>query len=422
MPLTIFAALTISLLIVSAPIFLSILAPTFLSLELFGPPVPPMVLAQRMVQGINKFNLLAIPLFIFAADVISRGQIGERLVRLVESLVGHISGGMAIATIIACGLFGAISGVGAAAIVSIGPIVYPTLIRQGYSRGFAVGLILSASTLAMLIPPGVAMILYSLQTNASVGQVFLSGLSAGIILILLLALYAYVYAKRHDIGRAAREDWRERGRRTMRAFWALGLPIIIFVGIYGGYFTPTEAAAAACVYAIVVETLIYRQLKLRELFNLSAESSTVIAVLLILVAAGSTMTFYMTLQQVPQMIGSLLAEASPITILLVINVIFLIAGMLIDPNSAIIILTPLIAGVARAAGIDDVHLGAIIVMNIAIGMITPPFGLNIFIGITTFRVSYLEVVKSTLPFVCIALIGLAIVTYVPQAVLLLPGR
>ena len=420
MPVTVFALIAFALFAISAPIFLAILVPTIVSFELFGPPIPSTVLAQKMMQGINKFSLLAIPLFIFAADIISRGEIGKRLIKLVESMIGHITGGVAITTAVTCALFGAISGVGAAAVVSIGPIVYPALIRQGYSRGFALGLILSASTLAMLIPPSVAMILYSLQTLSSVGSVFLGGLAAGIIFTALLAAYSYAYARILGIGRLEKTSWNERLTNLKRSGWALGLPAIIFGGIYSGTFTPTEAAAGACVYAMVVETLVYRQLRVRELFKVSQESAAVIATLLILITAGSVMAYYMTIENVPQAISGGLEGRTAFEVLLLINVLFLVAGMIVDPNSAIIVLTPLIFPAAEALGIDPVHLGAVVVLNVAIGMISPPFGLNLFIGVTTFKVPYWEAAKSVWPFILVALVALAIVTYVPDLVMWLP--
>lgn len=420
MPVAVFAFVSLFLFAISAPIFIAILAPTIISFEVFGPGIPPTVLVQRMVQGINKFSLLAIPLFIFSADIIARGQIGNRLIRLVESMIGHITGGVAITTAVTCALFGAISGVGGAAVVSIGPIVYPALIRQGYSRGFAVGLILSASTLAMLVPPGVAMILYSLATMSSVGSVFLAGLSAGVVLTGLLSIYSYVYARVRGIGRQDKAPWRDRLVALKESAWALGLPAIIFGGIYSGTFTPTEAAAGACAYAMVVETLIYRQLRARDLFKVSSASATVIATLLILITAGSAMSYYLTLENVPQAIAGMLDGSNLITVLLLINVLFLVAGMFIDPNSAIIVLTPLIYPVAQTLGIDPVHLGAIVVLNVALGMISPPFGLNIFIGITTFKVPYWEVVKAVWPFILLLLVGLVIVTYLPAVVMWLP--
>ncbi len=412
-----FTAAFIGLLVLSFPIFLGILVATITTFELFGPALPSMVMAQRVVEGVNIFSLIAVPLFVFAADIIARGEIGARLVALVEALVGHITGGLAIATVMSCALFGAISGIGAAAVVSIGPIVYPSLLRQGYGAGFSAGLILAASTLSMLIPPGVAMILYSVQTSASVGTVFLAGLGAGILFTAVLAVYAYVYARRHGIMRGARASLTDIATAGRRAVWALGLPAVIFGGIYGGVFTPTEAAAAACVYAIVVECFIYRQLPITELFKVSVASGTVIATLLILIAAGGAMTWYLTLLQVPQQISGLLDGLSPWTVLLVVNVIFLIAGMFIDPNSAIIVLSPLVYPAAMAAGIDPVHFGAVLVLNLAIGMITPPFGLNIFIGITTFKISYAKIVQSVIPFIVLAIITLLLATYIPITVM-----
>lgn len=420
MAIPILVASAFFILLIGAPIFLAILAATFGTFEVYAPPMPRMVLPQRMVDGVNKFSLLAIPLFIFAADIIARGEIGSRLVAMVESFVGHVRGGLAIATIIACTIFGAMSGIGPAAVVSIGPIVFPALIRQGYERGFAVGLIITASTLAMLVPPSVAMILYALQTNTSIGAVFLAGLGCGAVFAAVLCLYAYAYARRRDIAMDARASWGERLRTTRRAAFALGLPIIILGGIYGGVFTPTEAAAFACVYAMLVEVLIYRKLSFGDLFRISSTSAGTISVLLILVAAGTVLTYYLTLSQVPQQVTASLSDASPFVILLLINALFLVAGMFADPNSLIIILTPLIYQAALSAGIDAVHLGAIIVANVALGMISPPFGLNIFIGITTFRASYFEVVRAVIPFLGLMLFVLVLITYIPAISLFLP--
>lgn len=410
----------LGILVVGAPIFLAIMTATIVSFEAFGPPMPSMVLPQRMVDGVNKFSLLAIPLFILAADIIARGEIGQRLVALADSFVGHVRGGLAIATVISCALFGAMSGIGPAAVVSIGPIVYPALIRQGYGRGFSVGLIVTASTLAMLIPPGVAMILYSLQTNSSIGSMFLAGMGCGALFTIVLCGYAWAYAVRRGVTVVPKTPWPERLAATRSAIMALGLPVFVLGGIYGGVFTPTEAAAFACVYAVLVECAIYRSLKFSELFRISATSAATISVLLLLIAGGTALTYYLTLSQVPQAITQLLAGASAVEVLLIINVVFLFAGMFVDPNSAIIVLTPLIFQAATAAGIDAIHLGAVIVANVALGMVSPPFGLNLFIGITTFRASYNEVVRAVLPFLALMLAVLLAVTYVPAISLFLP--
>ncbi|MDH3418668.1 MAG: TRAP transporter large permease [Gammaproteobacteria bacterium] len=413
MAVAVFAFVALFLLLISAPVFIAILAPTLLTFELFGPPVPTMALTQQMMQGINKFSLLAIPLFMFAADIISRGEIGVRLLRLVETTVGHLYGGIAITTAVTCALFGAVSGIGQAAIVSIGPIVYPALIRQGYSRGFAAGLILSASTLAMLIPPGVAMILYSLSTTSSVGGVFLAGLSTGLVFMLFLAIYCYTYARVKRVGQQRRASWQERYVALRAAGWSLGLPVIIFGGIYAGTFTPTEAASGACMYALFVEMVVYRKLDLRGLSEATSRSSIVIASLLILLTAGSAMAYFLTLQGVPQIIAGAMGDTGATGFLLSVNLVFLITGMFIDPNSAIIVLTPLFHPIATALGIDPLHLGAVIVFNVAIGMITPPFGINLFVGMATFKLPFDEIAKSVLPFIGIALATLALISYVP---------
>ena len=413
MQIIIFAGLIFSLLLLGAPIFMAMLVGTFTGFELFGPPIPSMSLPQRMVDAVNRFSLIAIPLFIFAADIIARGQIGKRLVRLTEVMVGHFTGGVAMASVAACAIFGAMAGIGPAAVVSIGPIVYPALIKQGYGKGFAAGLILSSATLAMLIPPGVAMILYSVETNNSVGQMFIAGLTVGGFFAIVLMMYAWIYARINGIGRLPKATWAERLLALKEALWALGLPIVVLGGIYSGAATPSEAAAFACAYAIFVETAIYRQLKFRDLFKVSSQSMATIAVLMILIAAGGVMTYYMTLMQYPAQLSATVAGAPAELILLSINIAFLFAGMIIDPNSAIIVLTPLIYNAAIAAGIEPIHLGAVVVMNVAIGMITPPFGLNIFIGMATFRLGYGEIVRAILPFVGIMIAALLVITFVP---------
>ena len=421
MPTLVLVSVAFFLIVVSFPIYLAILSGTLLSFEWLGPMMSGRVLPQRLVEGINVFALLSVPLFIFAADIVGRGQIGAKLVSVMEGLVGHLRGGLAIATVLACAMFGAISGIGAAAVVSIGPIVYPALIRTGYSRGFAVGLILSASTLAMVIPPGVAMILYSVQTSTSVAKVFLGGLASGIWFIVIVGIYCWWYARRHNIATSQRVSWSENWVRIKDAVWAIGLPVVIFGGIYSGVFTPTEAAAAACAYAAVVETLIYRQVSFKDLFKLSQTSAIMISTLMIVISVGSLMTWFLTLEQVPAAIVSMLGDVPSAAVLAVINVLFLIAGMFIDPNSAVIIMSPLIYPAAAAIGIDPVHLGVVVVFNLAIGMVTPPFGLNIFIGIATFRLPYLEIVKSTIPFILLSLLTLLLITYIPELVLWLPN-
>lgn len=411
MPVALLGSVAALLLLLTVPVFLALIGGTLISHAVFGPPVPSMVFAQQMVQGINKFALLAVPLFIYASAIISRGEIGKRLLALVESCVGHITGGIALATVVTCAMFGALSGVGQAAIVSLGPLVFPVLLRQGYSRGFSMGLILTSSTLAMLIPPSVAMILYALQATTSVENGFLAGLGAGLILLTVLIVYAYIYARRNGITGTPRATWSERAKALRDAGLALGMPLIIFGGIYTGTFTPTEAAAGGCLYAILVEVVLYRSLTIRDFWSLTQETAAIVSALLIILAAGAAMSYLLTLQQVPQQVAGLLGDRSRFEILLIVNLTFLLAGMVLDPNSAIIVLTPIVLPAAVAAGIDPVHFGAIVVLNIAIGMITPPFGINIFTAMITFDARYGEIVATLRPFIAVALLALAITSW-----------
>lgn len=403
------------LLLLSMPIFLSFLLPAIAGLSWLDLGMPSISVVQHAVNGISTPILLAVPLFMFAADVIAGGEIADRLVAVMEAAIGHISGGMAIATILTMMLFGAISGVGVAAIVSIGPIAYPVLVRRGYGRGFALGLILSGASLSMLIPPSVAIILYGLQANQSIAQTFLAGLGAGLVFAVLLIVYTIVYVKIKRLADVQEFSFPALIAALRRASLALLFPLIILGGIYGGITTVTEAAAVSVGYAIVVELYVYKRLTWKKLIAIARSSSKVIAMVMILIVGGSLLTWYLTLQQVPQILAGLDFFDDAITVLLVINIIFVIAGMLIDVNSAIIILTPLVLPAALQVGIDPIHLGAIIALNLAIGMISPPFGMNLFVGMATFKLSYKEALIAVAPFLFLMLVALAIVTYVPAS-------
>jgi C4-dicarboxylate transporter DctM subunit len=417
------ALLIVSLLVMLGlgfPIFLTLVLPSIMTLLKYFSHLDPAVAVQRMVVGVDKFSLMAIPFFMYAADVMSEGEIGKRLVNLAKTLVGHFTGGLAMATVLACLIFGAISGAGAAAVVAIGLVVLGPLMQAGYDTDFSVGLILSSSTLAMLIPPSIAYVLYATITGASVGVLFISGLGAGVIFGLAFMIYSYFYAKKHRIQLEKKVTLSEAMASIKESIWALGLPIVIIGGIYSGLFTPTEAAAVAAMYAIFVEMVIYKSIDLKKLYEISVHSGKTIAMLMILIAAGSVLSWVMTAAQIPQAMVNLLGGSSKTVVLLVINIVFLMAGMLIDPNSAIIVLTPLVYPVAQAVGIDTVHLATIMVLNLAIGMLTPPFGLNIFVATGVFKIPYEKIVQGLMPFIAISLVVLLIITYVPGTALWLP--
>lgn len=405
------------LLLMSLPIFMSLLLPAIAGLTWFDMSMPAVTVVQHAINGVSIPALLAVPLFMFAADIIAGGEIADRLVALMEAAIGHIPGGMAIATILTMMLFGAISGVGVAAIVSIGPIAYPVLLKRGFSRGFALGLILSGATLSMLIPPSVAIILYGLQANQSIAQTFLTGLAAGIIFAIMLIAFTLIYVRVRGLGNDQKFSLEGLMTATRRASLAILFPLIILGGIYGGITTVTEAAAVSVGYAVLVEIYVYKRLRWATLISIARSSSKVIAMVMILIVGGSLLTWYLTLQQVPQLVANVGAFDSTVTVLLAINLIFLFAGMLVDVNSAIIILTPLIMPAALKVGIDPVHLGAVVAMNLAIGMISPPFGMNLFVGMATFKLSYKETLKAVMPFMLLMLVSLAIVTYIPESTL-----
>lgn len=410
--------LAIFFLLLGFPVFMAILIPSFVVLIQNFPNISPDILLQQMVGGVNNFSILAIPFFIFAADVISQGQIGKRLVNLANNMVGHITGGLAIATIITCLFFGAISGAGSAAVVAVGGIVYPILVEKGYKPNFVIGLVLASSSLAMLIPPSIAMILYStVAPAASVRDLFSGGLILGIIVGLAFMVYSYFYAKKNKIQKEEFIGFKNLGKAFVEAGWALGFPIVILSGIYLGITTITEAAAVAVAYAIFVEVVIYKDLKLKELGSVATKSGLIIAMLLVLIAAGKAISYVMTIGGLPQMINSLLGDYSVVAVLLLLTLIFLVAGMFIDPNSAVIILVPLVAPVAFGLGVDPVHLGLIIVFNLTIGMITPPFGLNIFIAQSTFKLPYEKILPGLVPFLAISIGLLLVVTFVPDLIM-----
>ncbi|HOM42760.1 MAG TPA: TRAP transporter large permease, partial [Bacillota bacterium] len=402
------------------PIFMALIVPSIITLISYFPSIDPMVVPQRMVTGIDKFSLMAIPFFMYCADVMSEGEIGKKLINLTKTLVGHLPGGLSIATVLACLIFGAISGAGTAAVIAIGALVFKPLMENGYGEKFSLGVILSSSTLAMLIPPSIAYVLYATITGDSIAVLFMSGLEAGAIFGLAFMIYSYYYAKKNKVPLQPRATFREVIAAFKDAFWALGLPAVLLFGIYGGLFTPTEAAAVAAMYAIIVEMLIYKSIDFKKLIKVSINSGKTISMLMILIAAGSVLSWVMTAAQIPQQISAMMGGSSKLVVLLIINVIFLIAGMLIDTNSAIIVLTPLIYPAAMMVGIDSVHLATIIVANLAIGMLTPPFGMNLFVATAVFKTPYDRVIPGVIPFIVISILVLLLVTYIPATTLLLP--
>jgi C4-dicarboxylate transporter, DctM subunit len=381
------------------------------------------VVVQGLTGGINKLVLLAVPGFIFAGGVMGRGGMAARLINWLSALLGRVPGGMSLTTVAAAELFGAISGSSSATVAALGEILYRALRKNGFNERFALGLITSSGAIAIIIPPSITMILFSVMTDASIAKLFLAGFLPGLLVGLCAMSYCVWYAVRHKVTAGRTWDLREILSTSRDVVWTLGAPAVIFVGIYGGFATPTEAAMAVSVYAVLVSVFIYRELTWPQIWSITRETARLSAKVFIIVAASSVFSWILTADEVPmKMVGIIEGlQLSPAMMLLLVNVILLIVGMFMDPNSAVILFTPLLWPIAQHAGVDLIHFGIIFTVNLAIGMFSPPFGLNIFVSCSIFKTSSTEIVKGLRPFFIIYLIALAIITYVPAISMFLPN-
>ena len=410
------------LLLLGFPIFISLGLASMSIFTFKFSHIPLVVVIQRMFAGMDNFAIMSMPFFILAANVAARGELSKRILNLAECMVGHFHGGLALTGILACMFFGAVSGSSPATVVAIGSLVYPILLERGYARDFSLGLVTSSSAVAIIIPPSITMILYAVVSGESVGALFMSGFGAGLTYGLCFMAYSVYYARKYKISAQPRANLKKVFDVTLSALWALGLPIIIVGGIYGGIFTPTEAGGVSAVYAIVIEIFVYKSIKLNDVFKISIDSAITTAQVYILVAAGTVFAWLLIVSQTPQVLTNFVnsLHASRVVILVIINFVFLIAGMFIDPSSIIVVFTPLFLPIALSYGISSLHLGIIVTVNIAIGMFSPPFGLNLFVASGLFKVSIDELVPGLIPFIVMSIIGLMILTYVPQISLWLP--
>lgn len=377
--------------------------------------LPDAVLAQKLTGGINQSLLLAIPFFLFAAELMGHGQIAGRLTALVRSLIGHTRGGLGYTTIGASMGFGAVSGSAPATVAAMGHIVYPELRKSGFRDRFSLGLIVSSAETALLIPPSITLIVYGWITGTSITALFAAGLGVGLLLGFAFAVLTAIEAHRTGVKRGERPTVAGVLGALRDAIWALGMPLVILGGIYGGIFTPTEAAAVSVVYAIFVEAVIYRTLNFRMLCDVAERSAIQTSVIFLLLALGSLLAYFITLAQVPNIIlaGLETLDAGPIMFLIIANIVFIIAGMFVDPNSIQLILVPPLFPVAMALGIDPVHFGMIVALNVTLGMITPPFGLDLFVASSSLRKPVAEIIAGIWPFILTNIVVLLLVTYMP---------
>lgn len=413
MALTLFAVLFV-LLILGIPIYAGLIVSSLVTMYCFGDYSLSAVM-QRIFGGIDKFSLMSLPFYVLAADIMTVGGMSRRIIDFVNVLIGNFRGSLGLATQGACMFFGALSGSSPATVMAIGSMMYPRLTEEGYSERFSTGLITSSGAVAILIPPSITFIIYGATTGVSVGALFVAGIGAGLVFGLAICAYSYYYAVSCGIQAKAKSTWKEVAAITKDAAWSLGVPVIIVGGITGGVFTPTEAAGFSVVYALFVCLFIYKELEWGKLYSAMISSAITIGQLMILLGAASLFGWVLTVSFFPQMLTEQIVQAvsSKYTMLFIVNIIFLIAGMFVDAGAAILILAPLIYMPLVKMGIDPVHLGVVLVTNLSIGMFTPPFGLNLFVARSVTQLPLTTVYRAVLPFIVISIIALAIVTYFP---------
>jgi C4-dicarboxylate transporter DctM subunit len=402
------------LLLLGFPIFLLLLV-TSLTVLIFFFDVPMTVVAQIIFNSLNKYALLAVPFFVFAGTLMSRGGISVRLLRWVASLIGGFRANIPLTSLGFAALFGATSGITTAATAAIGTLTYPRMREAGYSESFASALITSEGALDNLIPPSIAMIIYGIASDTSIIQLWTAGIGPCILLSSFFGMYIYYHSIRVGITETGQFSWKEFMLATRDGVWALGAIVVIIGGIYSGVFSPTEAAGVASVYAIIISYFVYREVTLAELFETATRSMYLTGLIFIIVAVAGLYSWLLTISGIAGATVSLIStlHASPWVILLVINLFLLFIGCFLDPASALIMLTPLLAPVAVSLGVDPIHFGVIVVMNLTIGTFHPPFGLNIFVCQALFKIPSASLYKGLIPFVTLAVIALLLVTYIP---------
>jgi len=376
---------------------------------------------QQVLGGIRPASLIAVPMFILAADIMTRGQSAHRLIDMVMTFIGHIRGGLAISTATSCTLFGAVSGSTQATVVAVGSALRPKLLRAGYSDPFSLALIINASDIAFLIPPSIGMIIYGVISETSIAELFIAGIGPGLMILFFFSLYCLYYATVHKVPTEERSSWKERLDASKRAIWPLMFPVIIVGGIYGGIFSPTEAAAVCVLYAIILEFIVFRSLATKDIYAIAKSTGLITAVVFILVGVGNGFSWIISFAQIPQTIMDAvgIAEMGPMGVLASISIAFFIACMFVDPIVVILVLTPIFAPAIAATGLDPVHVGIIITLQVAIGSATPPFGCDIFTAIAIFKKPYWEVIRGTAPFVAMLLLSAALLIVFPDIALFL---
>jgi C4-dicarboxylate transporter DctM subunit len=384
--------------------------------------VPIESVALKLFTGIEKFEIMAIPFFILAGTFLTHGGVARRMIAFASSMVGHYHGGLGLAAVLACALFAAVSGSSPATVVAIGSILLPAMVRQGFPVRFGTGVIASSGGLGILIPPSIVMVMYAVSTNSSVGALFMAGVIPGILLAFMLGVTTWWIARRNNYPRLARASWAARLKAFRRSVWGLLLIVLVMGGIYSGAFTPTEAAAMSAVYAFVVAVFVYKDMPLSKVPKVLLDSANMSAMLLYIITNAVLFSFLLTNENIPQALAQWLVDSGLGTVgfLAVVNILLLLAGNIMEPSSIILITAPILFPVAMALGIDPIHFGIMITVNMEIGMITPPVGLNLYVASGISRLGMTETTIATFPWLLTMLAFLMLITYWPALSLWLP--
>lgn len=410
------------LLLAGFPMMIPMLAATLVAFMGYFPSLKMDIIIQQMISGISPVALITVPMFILAADIVTRGRTANSLLDLAMTFFGHIRGGLAVTTALACTLFGAISGSTQATVVAIGGPIRPRMLKAGYDDRFTTALIINASDIAFLIPPSIGMIVFGIVGKVSIGELFLAGIGPGILILILFSAYSVWYAWRKNIPLMPKASWGERLTAMRKSALATVFPVLIIGGLYGGFFSPTEVAAIAVLYAFILEVFIHRAVRLSDIPSITYSTGLITGVVFILVGTGAAFSWVISFAQVPQqLIASMgLADAGPYMIMAVIMIAFFIGCMFVDPIVVTLVLTPIFMPLVHMAGIDPVLIGAMVTLQMAIGSCTPPFGCDIFTACAIFRKPYLEVIAGTPPFILLLIMVSALLMIFPQIALFLP--
>ncbi len=414
-------AILIGLMLTGMPISIA-LGLTVLTFLFFLTKVPTEAVAMKLFTGIEKFEIMAIPFFILAGNFLTHGGVARRMINFATSMVGHWHGGLALAGVMACALFAAVSGSSPATVVAIGSIMMPAMVKAGFPKRYGAGVITTSGSLGILIPPSIPMVVYCVATNSSVGGLFMGGVVPGLLLAGLLGAVAWNIARKNDYPRMVKATWKQRLAAFRKSVWGLLLIVIVLGGIYSGMFTPTEAAAVSAVYSFVVAVFVYRDVSLKEVPKILLDAAALSAMLLYIITNAVLFSFLMTHENIPQIMADWILghHLGMVPFLLVTNALLLIAGNVMEPSSIILILAPILFPVAMKLGIDPIHFGVLITVNMEVGMCHPPVGLNLYVasGITKMGIS--ELTMAVLPWLLAMLGFLLLVTYVPAISLWLP--